>query len=482
MKNELNISTRKIEVRFYNKENNDIEFKRLKELSTLVDSAYNIIINNQFFNVLLKERISHLSDIDINKKKIDEEFKLKELLLKKKECKDDKEIEKINKDISKINKNINSYNNDLVKIIEKNIFGESIQNTTYGILADDEKYNKIPSGIRAALNSQLYKNFNNEINDILKGKKTIRNYRKGQPILFNNMINKFEIDINNNYFFNWNNFKFILHFGKDESGNKIVIDKIMKGEYTYGDSSIQIKKNKIFLNLVVKMPKEKKELNENKILGIDMGMVNPLSYAIKNTKIYGHIGNGEKLRNDRIIIQKRREILQKSLTDNSLGGHGRKRKNKAFYRLSNYERNFVHTKNHEYSKKIIDIALNNQCGIIHLEFLEGFGKDTKNNWVLRNWSYFELQTMIEQKAKKYNIIVKYIDPYHTSQKCHICGKLGNRETQSDFICINSKCENYNEKINADTNAAFNIANTDIFPKNKYDTLFYKNKKEKSIAI
>ncbi|HBE9444494.1 TPA: transposase, partial [Clostridioides difficile] len=93
----------------------------------------------------------------------------------------------------------------------------------------------------------------------------------------------------------------------------------------------------------------------------------------------------------------------------------------------------------------------NKCEYINLEKLT---KDGFDNIILRNWSYFDLQRMIEYKAKREGITVRYVNPSFTSQKCSKCGEIDkeNRQTQADF-----KCTNCGFELNADHNAAINIA-------------------------
>ncbi|WP_279220967.1 transposase [Clostridium fermenticellae] len=81
-------------------------------------------------------------------------------------------------------------------------------------------------------------------------------------------------------------------------------------------------------------------------------------------------------------------------------------------------------------------------------------KDDLKNKILENWSYFQLQKMIEYKAENVGIKVRYINPEYTSQKCSVCGHVDkeNRESQSKFIC--KKC---GFTANADYNASQNIA-------------------------
>ena len=155
---------------------------------------------------------------------------------------------------------------------------------------------------------------------------------------------------------------------------------------------------------------------------------------------------------------------------NSGGGHGRKKKLAPMDRFSEYERNFVKTYNHMISSRVVDFAVKQNAGVIKLELLEGFSKDKRNGFILRNWSYFELQTQIEYKAKRMGIDVIYIDPYHTSQTCSGCGHWedGQRIDQATFVC-----KSCGEKINADYNAARNIAMSTKEVKKREDCEFYK---------
>jgi IS605 OrfB family transposase len=145
--------------------------------------------------------------------------------------------------------------------------------------------------------------------------------------------------------------------------------------------------------------------------------------------------------------------------------------------LEGKERNWVHLQNHIFSKSIIEYAVKNNAGAIQMERLTGFGRDKNDEvdsdfkFILRYWSFFELQTMIEYKANAAGIEVRYVDPYHTSQTCSFCGhyEKGQRLNQSTFVCKNPDCEKGKGKklsdgtyqgINADWNAARNIALSD----------------------
>ena len=77
---------------------------------------------------------------------------------------------------------------------------------------------------------------------------------------------------------------------------------------------------------------------------------------------------------------------------------------------------------------------------------------------LKNWTYYDLQTKIEYKAKECGIKIQIINPQYTSQRCSRCGYINsdNRKTQANFLCL--KC---GFEANADYNASQNISIKDI---------------------
>ena len=152
-------------------------------------------------------------------------------------------------------------------------------------------------------------------------------------------------------------------------------------------------------------------------------------------------------------------------------GKGRAKKIKALEALRDKEANFRKTFQHKISKDIIEFAKQNNAGQINLELLSL--KDSKNSFILQNWGYYQLQQMIEYKAERESIEVKYVDPYHTSQTCSNCGHYeeGQRETQEKFIC-----KSCGFSANADYNASRNIAMSTKYISSKEESEYYKIKK------
>lgn len=241
--------------------------------------------------------------------------------------------------------------------------------------------------------------------------------------------------------------------------------KIFEEEYQVRGSSIGFDKTgkKIILNLSIEIPessKEKEELDENICVGVDLGIVVPAICALNNNKyVKEQIGGYEEFTGKRIKVQEKRRRAWQNAKFNK-GGHGRKKKLAHLENMREHESNFARTYNHMVSFNVIKFALENHAKYINLEDLSSISKKIKDKFVLRNWSYYQLQQQIKYKAKKWGIIVRLVNPAYTSQTCSECGKIGIRRNQAEFICTNPKCKcskNFTEKINADFNAARNIS-------------------------
>lgn len=171
------------------------------------------------------------------------------------------------------------------------------------------------------------------------------------------------------------------------------------------------------------------------------------------------IGSADDFIRVRTKIQAQRKRLQKDLAKSN-GGHGRKKKMAAIERFEQYESNWVRSYNHMVSRRIVDFAIKNQAKYINIECLEGFG-ESGHSYILRNWSYYQLQQDIIYKANMVGIEVRKVNPYHTSQICSCCGhwEEGQRKDQAHFVCGSCGVE-----LNADFNAARNIAMSTDFMK------------------
>ena len=309
-------------------------------------------------------------------------------------------------------------------------------------------------------------------NGLAKGERSVTNYKRTNPLItrgrdlrfyheyenYNEFLEKLyskELDV----YIKWvNKIVFKVVFGNPHRSHELrsVIQNIFEENYFVQGSNIEIDDKEIILNLSLSIPKQELELDENTVVGVDLGIAIPAVCGLSNNNyIRQSIGSKDKFLKVRTQLQSQRRRLQKSLSSNS-GGHGKKKKLKPLERLSDRERNFVKTYNHYVSKNVVDFAVKNKAKYINIEDLKGY--DT-NKFILRNWSYYELQQFITYKAKKYGIEVRKINPCYTSQVCSCCGhwEEGQRIDQAHF-----KCKSCGEELNADFNASRNIAKSTLW--------------------
>ncbi|MFA5746446.1 MAG: transposase, partial [archaeon] len=310
----------------------------------------------------------------------------------------------------------------------------------------------------------------------LSGKCKAINYKLTYPLMIQAKDLKFDFsDSKGNVFINYVfGIKFkIVNPSKKRYNNFIelqsILNNIKNGTYIPKQSSIQFDYNKLILNLTLDIPeKQESEKMLGRIMGIDLGVKIPAYCALNNNPdIKKWIGNFDDFMRVSQQIKKRRSSLQSSLT-HTKGGHGRKKKLQALERFKEKQSNYNKTYNEWISAEIIKFAIKHKVEQINLEFLTL--QKEKGRSMLKDWPYYQLGQMIKRKAKAVGIIVKFVDPYHTSQICNVCGhyEKGQREKQAEFIC-----KSCGIKLNADYNAARNIAKSTKYIESKEESEWFQ---------
>ena len=353
-----------------------------------------------------------------------------------------------------------------------------------GSLFDESEIQSILGGYAISFNQELTQKLKDCVKDgLLEGKVVLPNYKLDVPFT----VAKSHVSLSHDFtsyeelcehigkkdgkiYLNYGGKgePTIARFAIDTGSNKnkeelnATLLCLVSGKYEICGSSIGLCKDdkKIVVNLSMKIPKKELELDENTVVGVDLGLAVP-AYCVLNNNAYikKSIGSAAEFLRIRTQLQSQYRRMQKQVSVNN-GGHGRKKKLKPLDRFREKERNFVKTYNHYVSKEVVSFAVKNNAKYINMEELSGFKGDER---ILRKWSYYELQQFIEYKAAKYGIEVRYINPYHTSQVCSCCGhwEEGQRMDQAHFVCKECGTE-----LNADYNAARNISMSTEFKKPK----------------
>lgn len=160
-------------------------------------------------------------------------------------------------------------------------------------------------------------------------------------------------------------------------------------------------------------------------LGVDLGVAN---IAVDNE---GTVHQGKTVKNVRYRQRKLRTTLQRK------GTHAARRRLK---KLAGKERRFATWTNHNISKCIVAKAKDTNRGVA-LEELGGIRDRVTvrrpQRATLHSWSFHQLRTFIEYKAKLLGVPVITVDPKNTSRTCPCCGHIdkANRKSQDKFLCV-----------------------------------------------
>ena len=212
-------------------------------------------------------------------------------------------------------------------------------------------------------------------------------------------------------------------------------------EYRRGESDLIERDGVFFLIAVCEVPEAPLNENPSGFIGVDLGIVD---IATTST---GYRAAGRGLNRHR----KRQLALRRKLQAKGTKSAKRRLKQRA-----RKEARHAANINHIISKKIVTTAERTGRGIA-LEDLTGIRdrvrlrKDQRAQ--LHSWSFHQLGSFIEYKARRAGVPLVYIDPAYTSRQCSQCGHIDrkNRVDQATFAC--RAC---GVTMHADDNASHNI--------------------------
>lgn len=338
----------------------------------------------------------------------------------------------------------------------------------YGQLGSE--YSHWASKNRMATIRKAWQKYGNCKADVRKGLMSLPSYRSDQPLTINAKNVKIREDASRSVaeltLFSTDykkkheisgNVRFALVVA--DNTQKAILNNLLAERYSIGDCQLIYDKKKWFLIITYRFVPEQHTLDPEKILGVDMGE----AYAIYASSVYGYgtlkIEGGE-VTDYAKKLERRKWSYQKQARYCGDGriGHGTKTRIAEVYKAEDRIANYRDTINHRYSKAVVDYAVKNGYGTIQMEDLSGIKEDTGFPRRLQHWTYYDLQTKIENKAKEHGIRVVKIDPRCTSQRCSRCGHIDpkNRPSQAQFCC--TACD---FRANADFNASQNISTKGI---------------------
>lgn len=332
------------------------------------------------------------------------------------------------------------------------------------------EFYKLNTGCISATLQNVTRKFSQEKIEYLKGTRSIPSYRRDMPIDIPKKNIVFDYEPKGTTA-KWNvTLSLLSNKYKKEVGEKkgqILFDCVVKdrstrtilercydGIYDITASKLIYKNGKWFLNLgYIEPASEHKNVfvKKENICACFIGEYNAI-YASNNiNETFLQIDGGE-VEKYRLSVESKRRALLKSRTacgDASIG-RGYHHRVKLIERYSEKISNFRDTTNHRYSRAIINYAKENRCGTIIIENLQGV---SDRNKLLRNWSYFDLQSKIQYKAQSEGIDVLFIDGNKFRNICSCCGAILDK---LDSYCSIINCKECGSSISYDKNMSANM--------------------------
>ena len=224
--------------------------------------------------------------------------------------------------------------------------------------------------------------------------------------------------------------------------------KIVAGELKLGSVELVKRGEDFYFHLAIK--KETPDIDPDYSytpVGVDLGLINlSTSVILKGGRpcniLFQRGGNALEMR-------KRFATFRASLS--------RAGKFRRIRETTGKERRCMRDINHKISKSILAQANQTEKPIIVMERLtyirERIHRGKKLNAMLHGWAFAQLQEFIAYKAAWAGIPVMYINPKYTSQQCNKCGFT----SKANRLGRSFKCGDCGYELNADLNAAINIA-------------------------
>lgn len=336
------------------------------------------------------------------------------------------------------------------------LFGQSFRNAVYHRLR--EIYPLMASSNVSQTNQFAMNRWKNDVKEIMRLQKSIPSFRLGTPIQVANANYRLYVAEGEKPEFRVDvtllsreaaQCRFSLLLDGGDASKKAVFRRIV--EKTYKQGVMQIvrhpKKRKWFCVISYTFtPEVAIGMDESKAVGVNFASGEAVSWALNSSPKHASISAGEiNAANVKIsAITARRKAVQRTAGTH---GHGRKRKLKATETVRGKAAHIRDAINHKYSKRIVQVATANRCGIIRLADVSG----------LNSWPWADLVEKIKYKAQEHGITVQIVDRKKAEYTCSKCGYSNpeNIEGNTKFLtCKNEKCD---AKINMEYNTAKNIA-------------------------
>lgn len=361
---------------------------------------------------------------------------------------------------------------------KKEILGKTLSTIVYNRIKEDAP--TMNTGNLSMLNQNVSGRFNSLKADILRGDMSIPSYKKNLPIELHKRNIRLDCKMNENggvdeWIFELslfsqkakkeNNlpsgslkFKAVLP-SKSAGSVRAILERCYDEIYEISGSKLKYENGKWFLMLCYSFENTKAQEEKEKLIntmGVHIAEHNAIVCSFSNNKKKRLTIDGGEVRAFSIQIERRKRNIGKATSKHSVlcgdgrVGHGYKTKLEPLEHINNKISNFRNTTNHRYSRQVINWAVKNNCGTIQIEDLNGFAtEDIERYTLLKSWSYYDLISKIEYKAKEFGIKVVKIPYKDVWSWCYDCEQFSVEHKKDEEENEYRVCTSCGKVINID---------------------------------
>jgi IS605 OrfB family transposase len=225
------------------------------------------------------------------------------------------------------------------------------------------------------------------------------------------------------------------------------MEQYFDGSWSFGTAKLVYKHGKWFLH--VPMSKHFKQADEHhikQVVGVDLGLnFIATAYDSQGKTWFFH---GRPIKAKRAHYKRLRQQLQRKQTSSA------RRRLKA---MGQRENRWMTDINHQVSKALV--TRYGKDTLFVLEDLTGVRQATekvrqRDRYISVSWSFYQLRSFLEYKARMHRAKVIAVNPKHTSQTCPKCGhtERANRNKKTHTFC----CQTCGYTSNDDRTGAMNL--------------------------
>lgn len=281
----------------------------------------------------------------------------------------------------------------------------SRENTTLRLLSSLYK-GEVPIDFLTELNHAKVREYGRDREAYWRGEKVLAGSRRdlAMPFKVRSIKGLRLIEGKRDYAFTLFRIPLRTYIGRGMNKGEL-LRRYLAGELELRRTELKLKKGKLFLLATFRLPPERAvpPLNAALLAEVALSPEQPLVVRIGGKRY--PIGSKEEFLYRRLAIQaalQRRQVQAAAVR----GGHGRSRKLKAFRGLHDKERDYITTRHHQYSRRLVNLCIQHGAGTILLvNEQEKEAEARADAFLLRNWSFHGLKEKIRYKAQHYGIAV-----------------------------------------------------------------------------